>query len=475
MVKEAIDSYFETHRRDYLDHLAALIAVDSSRSEELPGMPYGRGAAEVLEKTLKLANDFGLYTENWDNRLGIIQLRPGNERLLDIFAHLDVVPAGEGWTATEPFVMKEDNGMIYGRGVIDDKGPALAAIYSLRAIKELGIKMKDNVRIMVGCDEECGGSELKYYFMRTKAAPMTFTPDGNFPVVNTEKGRYCGHFCGTFTPVKLLPRLISLNAGLKDNVIPSSAEAVVKGMSMADLVPLMDSEGKVTGVEFTAVPKENDEIVITAQGVGGHASIPQRCNNALTAMLQLISRLPLQESEGNRLLRELAGLFPHGDYYGRNAGIFMEDKASGTITVSLNLLHMSEETLNATFDARIPVCADRENLKPISEKAMAAGFTFTDDLSMTHHVPEDSYFVRVLLKNYEKYFCKPGKGVAIGGGTYVHSIENGVAFGCMEPGVDYHVHGADEFVPVELLLTSGKIFAGTMIDLCGGGSREADQ
>lgn len=467
-MKEKVEAYLKEHRQEYLEDLAGLVAVDSSRGQEEPGKPYGKGPAEALKMVLQLAEKFGLYTENWGNYVGIVQIRPGETRALDIIAHLDVVPGGDGWTVTSPFIMKAWKGRLYGRGVIDDKGPALSAIYALRAIKALDIELKENVRVVLGCDEECGSSDLKYYFSKTDAAPMTFSPDGDFPVVNTEKGIYYGYFAAKLavSETERLPRLLAVNSGVKGNIVPGRGQIVVEGLSLLELEPLLKSESEDTGVTFTARAGEDGRIVIDAEGLGGHASTPELCNNALTAMLRVIRKLPLPESEGRNLLLSLSRLFPHGDFNGKAAGIFMEDAVSGPITVSLNLLRFDGQTLHATFDSRIPLCANKENLKPMRIQAEAAGFSFTDKLSEAHHVPEDSYFVQRLLRHYEDYFNRPGKCLSTGGATYVHGIKNGVAFGCMEQDVDYHIHNGDEFITEELLFISANLFAAVVMDLC---------
>ncbi len=375
-MKGKIEQYFEVHRDEYLKDLEQLIAIDSSRGDAQPGKPYGDGPASALEKTLRMAEQYGLYTENWENYLGIIQLKPGDERVLDIFAHLDVVPGGDGWTMTEPFVMKLVDGKVYGRGAIDDKGPALAAIYALRAIKELKIDVKENVRIMVGCSEEYGAPELKHYWSKTKPAPMSFTPDGVFPVANIEKGCCYGNFEATFSENDRLPYLVSAKSGNKINVIPGRAEAVVKGMAAEELQQYLTAESIATGADFSLKEKGQDEIEIICQGIGGHASTPHLCNNALTAMVQLLAKLPLADSRGHNFIQNLARLFPHGDTCGKEAGIFMEDDISGQITVSLNLFEFEREKLFAAFDSRVPICANEENLKPVKVKAEQAGFSF---------------------------------------------------------------------------------------------------
>ena len=84
-----------------------------------------------------------------------------------------------------------------------------------------------------------------------------------------------------------------------------------------------------------------------------------------------------------------------------------------------------------------------------------------------HVVPGDSEFVRTLLDSYEKYFGKKGEPIAIGGGTYVHGLKRGVAFGCAVEGVDNRMHGDDEFAEVDVLMKSVLIFADAIVNLCG--------
>ena len=70
------------------------------------------------------------------------------------------------------------------------------------------------------------------------------------------------------------------------------------------------------------------------------------------------------------------------------------------------------------------------------------------------------------MKAYEQYTGNKGECIAIGGGTYVHSIEGGVAFGCAIPGTDNRMHGADEFVVIREIVDSAKIFTQVILDMC---------
>ena len=116
----------------------------------------------------------------------------------------------------------------------------------------------------------------------------------------------------------------------------------------------------------------------------------------------------------------------------------------------------------------MPLAANDENLIiPIKEKLNDIGFS-TDDLSYTpvHHVDENSPFIQTLLSAYERHTGKKGECVAIGGGTYVHEIENGVAFGAIMPDCNTHMHGTNEFMPIKDLITAAKIYADVIIKLC---------
>lgn len=465
MNENRIKEFFISHKEEYLEDLATLVAIDSSKGDAEEGMPYGLGAAEVLTTTLQIAERYGLYTENWENYLGIIQLNDSAEHTLDIFAHLDVVPGGEGWTITEPFQMKIIDNCVYGRGTADDKGPALAAIYALRAIHEAGIELEHNVRIMVGCDEECGSSELNYYFSRTEPAEMTFSPDGDFPVVNVEKGLFYGLYECEYIPAENGASLISLEAGVKGNVIPGEARAVVMNISLEKMKEAAKRETEVTGIEFT-LSDEGERVAVLAKGISGHASVPEHANNAATGLLQFLAGLPLTD-EGFKSLCELQKMFPHGDYRGRAVDIYTQDPYSGEISVSLNLIHCKDGKLVACFDSRIPVSVNEKTFLKVRKLAENAGFQFQEKTRVAHYTPEDSTFIRTLLDVYEAFSGKKGECISTGGTTYVHGIKNAVGFGCANKGIDNHMHGPDEFAEIDTLLMSGMMFTAAILRLCG--------
>ena len=249
MYREKIDKFIDAHKTEMLEDIAELCKIDSTKDSYRAGRPYGDGCFEALGAALHIAECYGFSINNYDNYVGTVDLND-KEKQLDILAHLDIVPAGDGWTVTEPFVPVVKDGKIYGRGTADDKGPAIAALYAMRAVKELGIPVKKNVRLILGTDEECGSSDIRHYYSVEEEAPMTFSPDASFPVINIEKGSLHGQFTAEFEKSQALPRMVSFKSGTKSNVVPSKAEALFEGLDGSDTEAFAHTLEAELGIRF---------------------------------------------------------------------------------------------------------------------------------------------------------------------------------------------------------------------------------
>ena len=466
MYREQIDAYIDSKKEEMLQDVMALVRIDSQKGTAKPGMPFGEGPAKALAKAEEMMAAYGFKTKNYDNYVVSGDFGPG-EKELDILAHLDVVPVTEDWTVTRPFDPLIKDGKIYGRGTADDKGPAIADLYAVRAIRDLGLPLKKSVRLILGSDEECGSSDLLHYYGIEKEAPCTFTPDADFPVINLEKGHLSKSFQADYPAAENTPRVLSLKGGNKGNVVPAKAEAVLAGLEEQQIADACEQAEKETKVLFQW-KKDGDLIRITATGIAAHASTPEAGNNAVTALLYLVSLLPLAPGEGHEKLMALNRMFHHGDTCGAALQVKMEDEISGKLTMNLGILDYEETHLSGKYDSRAPLCANDENLTRVLKRAFAeAGMEMeSGDLTPPHYVPADSVFVKTLLESYEQYTGKKGEAMSTGGGTYVHDLERGVAFGCMVEGVDNHMHGDDEFMEIDTLLMSAKIFADVIMKLC---------
>ncbi len=460
--KQLISDYIESHKEEYLQDLAALIAVPSIRGEALDGAPYGEMPKKALETALALCERYGFRTENHENYVGTASI--GGEPGLDILGHLDVVGVTDSWS-TDPFIMHNKEGVLYGRGVSDDKGPTLAALYGLRAVVELGLPLRSGVRVIMGTDEECGSSDIHYFYniKKMKSAPYTFTPDASFPVYNIEKGRYAPKFSKTWEPETCEPRVIRVFGDFTTNIVPAKASAQIVGLSDQEITDLLGIRAQRLNVGF-----EVRDGVVTIRGVSSHASQPEQGNNALTALLVLLSSLPLAECASTEAIVRLISLFPHGDCHGAALGVDMKDGISGRLSLAFSKIDLNSTGVTGEFDSRVPACATDENCRQVIERRFAdAGFTAEGRMSKCHYTPADTPFVQGLLKSYEEFTGLKGECLSMGGGTYVHEIEGGVAFGAVMPGVDTNMHGDDENIKLDELLTAAKIFGYAISEICG--------
>ena len=412
MYQEQINAYWSdpARREELVSVLSRLVAVKSVKGEAAPGAPFGPGPAAALDEALSLCRELGFSAQSYDGYVGLCDLN-GEETRLHILGHLDVVGEGSGWS-TDPYACVEKDGVLYGRGVSDDKGPVVCALLAMKAVRDLGLPLSANARLILGTDEESGSSDIAYYYAREPYAPYAFTPD---------------------------------------------AELVCRQVS------------ERTGAVFTISPSANG-CHIHCQGKNAHAASPDDGINAIAALLDALSFLPLAECGSTRAVRAMAELFPFGDNRGRALGIAMEDAKSGPLTLNLALMKLTETGFSAKFDVRFPLCASEDNCRRACEAAFAArGIAVTEDPEMrpAHEVPADSELVRTLLGCYSAWTGEADpKPIAIGGGTYVHDIPGGVAFGCCFPGYDTRMHAADERIPVKHLLTACKIYTQAIAELC---------
>ncbi len=467
--RDEVEAYLDGKKDEMIADLEKLMRIESRRGEEKPGMPFGEGPAKAVAAAEEMMKGYGFTVTNYDNYVVTADLSD-KEKALDILAHLDVVPVTDDWTVTKPFEPKIVDGKIYGRGSSDDKGPAIAALYALRAIKDLNIPMKHSVRLILGSDEECGSGDLARYYQIEKEAPYSFTPDADFPLINIEKGRMEAHFEASFPEDERekLPRIKSFTSGDKANVVPGKAVFSVEGVSADVLNNAVKETEAETGVSFTVTEEGSDLFTVEAKGLAAHASLPEEGKNALTASLRLITRLPLADTEGAKALSALDLLLPYEDTRGEKLGIYSREERSGETTVCFSILSYTPEGLTGTFDARLPIgCTDENTRLPAADLMGRYGITLLDEpMVKPHCVPGDSEFVKILLDSYEHYSGRKGEALSTGGGTYVHELERGVAFGCMMPDVDNHMHGDDEFMVIDTLMMSAKIFADAVIRIC---------
>ena len=464
-LRARIGDWFDKHSGDMIDDIRRFVEINSVRGKSEEGAPYGTEPRTALALAQSMLEDRGFEVSVFEDMVITADLGP-TPPLIGILAHLDIVAPGEGWD-TDPLKVTIKDGTIYGRGVIDNKGPAVAAMYAMYCAREICPQLDRGVQIILGTGEETGCDDIAEYLKKNDTPPNVFTPDAEYPIVNTEKGRFLPTFNAKWDKETALPRIISITGGKVPNVVPNRAEAVIEGLTKGEAGAYCREYYEKTGVLFT-VTESGDKLSVAAEGAAAHASTPERGNNAQTALIEMLAAMPFAKSEGFKYVCALNRLFPHGDYRGAALGIDMSDEITGSITVNFGVLRFSEYELSGNFDSRTPACADDVDLQAMTKAALERerlDVTY-DEIIKSHHTPEESVFVQALLRIYEEYTGKPGECISMGGLTYAHDIPGGVAFGCAMPDDDNKAHGANEFISKEQLMKSAEMFTMAIIDMC---------
>lgn len=448
-----IHNYFLAQKDEILRVLGELVAIPSVMSEAEADAPFGEEPKKALLKMCEICENFGFSVTNYENAVGFAQY--GETADLGILCHLDVVPVNaDGWK-TAPFKLTEKDGVLYGRGVIDDKGPAVAALFAMKCVKELGFPMKKGVRLIFGTNEENGSLDLEIYKKHDSFPSMVFTPDAAFPVINIEKGMARSRFSGRF----IGGALKSFHGGKIPNAVPDSAVCEICGVPDETIESAIASDK--SGAKFS-FSRNGGDIEISCKGKPAHASTPETGVNAVTALVSLLNRII-----DNKTLRGLEEIFPFGETDGAACGLKCSDE-HGALTAVFSIFDYDENGCSGTVDVRFPCC---KNLAFVDETERAAFAKIELEYERymgdePHITPENSDFIKTLLSVYEKIEGERGFCRAIGGGTYVHDIEGGVAFGAERGDTDYNMHGDNEFITLDELLKDAELFAEAIKEIC---------
>ena len=456
-----IEELLEQYREEMMETVQKWVRIPSVRSEAAPGAPFGPEARRALDAAMADCEAFGLKTEVFDGYAGHADLGEGATRdALAILAHLDVVPVGDGWSR-DPFGAQRMDGKIFGRGTSDDKGPAVAALYAMRAVKEAGIPLRRKVRLILGCDEECGSSDMAYYKKVTEMPRSGFSPDADYPVINIEKGGTHIRFDGEMSKEGL--QVLSMQVGERPNVIPGFASALVEGDE--DLAGRAMEAGRRLGFPVNATVG-NGAVIIETTGLTGHAAFPASGKNAIGQMLLIFKALGAQGA-----LLELAdsvGMTCGGE----NLGIAIRDDLSGQLTGSLDIIRIENGHVSALMDVRYPVLFSPERMYEVLAQRLRF-LTATDaGTRPPHFVSDRTELVQELLEAYHEVTGGEKRTIAIGGGTYAQSLEEGVAFGALFPGEKEMAHQADEYITEESVFQNARIFARAIVRLAGKKSED---
>ena len=444
------DKLTKPYQKDLIDNLKKYVAINSVYDETTKNKdnPFGEGVSNALDFIDKLAKEDGFQSTNYKNM--VVEILAGSgKKNITIMAHADVVPAGTGWS-NNPFTMVEKDGVLYGRGVADDKGPLLSSYYALKALRDNDLLGDYTVRFLVGGNEESGSLGIEYYFhtLKKEQPDLGFSPDSDFPLIFAEKGIGNFEISSDFESQDIL----SIKGGVAFNSVIEKCEVLIKKND--GFIDLLTNNG----VDFTKEDKDNNTL-ITFLGTAAHGSIPWAGKNA-----GMIAIHYLGEYFDNPILKKIDECYSDPKCSGVKANCYSEDMYDNSFNIGLIKYENRHISLVCNF-RYVNTCnleQAKKNIVNNSNPLDIKFFSFSDIL----YYPKDSILIKTLLSSYQEetgdYKTAP---ISTGGGTYAKEANNVVAFGMQFPGWESNMHSPGECSKKEHLFKSMSIYARAIVEL----------
>lgn len=462
ILSSEIDTWIAEHRESLVADILDAVRIRSVSEAATPGHPYGDGCAAMLDHMCALAEQYGFSTQNYEYHCASGLLKgAGHAGEIGIWSHMDVVPEGGGWTYA-PYEPVIRDGYIIGRGANDNKGPAMAALYAMRFLKESGRTLRHDVKLFFGSSEEAGMADIVYYGQHYPFSDFSLVPDAWFPVCAAEKGilrlkAKCPVEGGKVT---------YFQGGTADNIVPNRACAVLTELSSQ----AEEAWSKEEGIE---IRRETGGVRITAAGVGKHAARPEGSCNAALRLAQGLLRHGELTPSFRRALEVLVSTA--GDYYGAGLGYPCEDPFSGKLTHVLGIVKLEGQALHLDYNVRYPVTADRAGMcAAIRNTLERGGFsleTMEDD--PPSGIKPDDPVIPIICDTVGQVLHTKAEPYAMGGGTYARKLPYAAACGphrfdrpcTLFPNGRGDAHQPDECVSIQLLLDALKIYILLLLQL----------
>ena len=481
----------DENMQEEIEFLQKLIQFNSEAAPEVRTAdgevyPFGEGVQRSLEFTLEEGEKMGFVPRNVENYGGHLDYLPKRHeesedgevektKTMGILGHLDVVPAGDGWSFP-PYSGAVEDGYIYGRGTTDDKGPVVAALFAMKALKDIGYEPHSKVRLILGCDEETNWIGMHKYLEIVGAPDYGFTPDGDFPVINGEKG-IVGFDIVKKVGDKTLKGLALrvLEGGSAKNMVPEKARALLNTDEKGgyDKIKSKLDDFKATHLEINGIePIINSKLVgksleVSVEGKSAHGATPEKGLNAISILMEFLGELNFADEEINETI-DFYNKHIGYDVNGERIGCPLEDEVSGKLTFNVGLVNFEKKAITFSVNLRYPISFTTEDFYPnISE---IAGKYDLGIVKGSHQEPiyfdPDSPMIKTFMDIYqENTGDMESTPITIGGGTYARSMKNCVAFGALFPGDPDLMHQRDERLALDRLETMTKIYADAIYKL----------
>lgn len=463
---EAILQYMRAHQDDMTRDLIRLCRVPSVRSAAKDGMPFGRECDNALREAAALYRESGFeVTEH--NASGYILAHFGaGEKSIGVFAHVDVVPVNEAdWLLTRPFEIIERDGFLIGRGVNDDKSGAIAALYLLKAARDLKLPLESRVTVFMGANEESGMADLRAYTREQPLPDASLVPDGGFPISLGERG-----ILRLDIPLDApLCDILSMNGGKAYNTVMAELTARVKKND--SLISWLNAHPQ----PWLTVTDEGSALRLDVKGVAAHTAHPQQGDSALRRLCALLKDCDGLNAHDRGALGTIA--LALSDTNGTALGVADHDGVLGDLTTANGIARTENGRFMFSLDIRHGEHASgAEIAAKLRQWFGARGFSISvhsDSAAFT--IPENHLFAQALLKTFRAASGNPdARPYYMGGGTYCRYLRSAFAVGTSMggdaralnlPAGHGECHAPDEYISIDGFVRAGAMIAAMTLAL----------
>ncbi len=465
MIHDTVAAYFEARREEITARLARLTEIPSVASAAEEGKPFGGEVDSALLLAEALFREEGFPTERAPGGEYLLASFGEGERTLGIFAHADVVPAGDGWEVTAPFSPLLRDGLLIARGAEDNKAGVIAALYLFMVARDLLPPLGVRLLAFVGGNEETGMLDIAAFLSAHKVPDVSLVPDNDPPLSLGEKGRAEGWLVSP--PV--FSDVLDFTGGHAYNVVLDAATVTLR-YSEALLSSLLALSAGREDLLITPLHEEGT-IRLRAKGKAAHASRPEGSRNAAAVAAELLSRSDVLSPDERAALT--AASFFLSDPFGGTLGIAGEDGPFGRRTAASGMVRMRGRRLYLSEDIRYGagVLWEKELCPSLLDALSDEDFELY--LVSAHDgfdIGENDPLVAGLLAAYTRVVGDSAAPYYSGGGTYARHLPRAFSMGLSVPGVGAlpeevlgaghgQIHGADEAISVDSFLAALRVLS----------------
>lgn len=449
------------YKKDIFNDLSNLISIDSKYDEATKSTcaPFGIGVKKCFDLLETIAIRENMSFSTFDGYAMHIDYGSGTD-IFGILCHTDIVGIfyPNQWTFN-PFELTEKDDHWYGRGVNDNKGMIIAFIYLFKILKELNYIPNMKLRLIIGGAEETSWECMKHYFKHNPMPLMGFSPDGDFPIINCEKGislfEYVyDNFCSTDYSSNEIQSITTTKDFSK---VCSDITVRLRTSSSFDVKSIKS---------YSDIKINRNYVDITYKGKSAKSRSPHKGENAIFSCVKSLSEIHGLSINSKALLNFLNTYFVDS-INGHKLGIAYNDPITGSTTSNLSYVVLENSKLSIGFDYRFPNGVNyaiiKEKLHNIAKNNNM--YLKTVKERPLHYVSEDSQLIKLLKTSYYKITNEECTLHSKGASSYARVLDNGVAFGPTFSPFIPHSHSYNECMKIDDFFKALHIYADVLLHI----------